>query len=654
MRRYARTLIFIAILVALAGVFLGIKRIDLGGLERGEDTVLGLSLGLDLQGGSHLVYQAVDSDTGEPISPGQDEMEALKRSIERRVNASGLGEPIIQLLGGDRLLIQLPGVRDPGRAKSIVGETAFLEFKHRRLNVRESLDALSDEAVVSVTVGTLTPEAGEPEAEVTPEEETQTEAASEGQPETEVASEGQPETEATPEEETQADALGPPYLIVEFTEEGAQEFTEVVDRLRESLGLDEDLLPIEGIDISTIRPNSISLSVEGTESRTFSLVFGLLRGPLAEQIGGDPRDLLGQPFIQRIGDSNSFALSLAGVATDLADARDIFGDGPNVLFNEEIQGKVDTPIDLTGDDLARAYASQHQQGGLPIVVVEFNSRGTRIFGELTSQIAGSTNDQVAIFLDEEELISPVVQTAITAGTATIQGRDFTLSRVRDISLLLESGRLPIPIELIQERDVDASLGADSLSKSVVAGSVGLALVLLFMALYYRFPGIVAALALLIYATLLLAILKMVPVTLTLSGVAAAILSVGMAVDANILIFERMKDELRAGRTLMSSINIGFNRAWPAIRDGNVSTLITCGILYYFSDQLGTTIVQGFAATLAIGVVVSMFTAIVVSRTFLRVVATTDMARRLRLFVPSGGAQLPQQRQQAAVPAAPRS
>ena len=228
---------------------------------------------------------------------------------------------------------------------------------------------------------------------------------------------------------------------------------------------------------------------------------------------------------------------------------------------------------------------------------------------------------------------------ITAGTAIIQGGDFTLERVKDLALLLESGRLPVPIQLIQERDVDAMLGADSLKKSVIAGTAGLSLVLLFMILYYRVPGLIASLSLIIYAMIVLTIFKMLPITLTLSGVAAAILSIGMAVDANILIFERMKDELRTGRTMLSSINIGFNRAWPAIRDGNVSTLITCAILYWFSDQLGATIVQGFAVTLAVGVAVSMFTAITISRTFMRVVALTPVSRHVRLFIPTGGGEI---------------
>ena len=159
------------------------------------------------------------------------------------------------------------------------------------------------------------------------------------------------------------------------------------------------------------------------------------------------------------------------------------------------------------------------------------------------------------------------------------------------------------------------------------------LVLLFMTLYYRVPGFVASLALILYAGMVLSIFKLIPITLTLSGVAAAILSIGMAVDANILIFERMKDELRAGRTMLSAINIGFNRAWPAIRDGNVSTLITCAILFWFSDQLGATIVQGFAVTLAVGVIISMFSAIVVSRTMLRILALSPLSKKIKLFMP---------------------
>ena len=633
MRRYARPLILIAVLVAVASVFLGIKEIDIGGFERGGDTMLGLSLGLDLQGGSHMVYKAAlrDPVTDEPIDPTSDQMEALQKTIERRVNASGLGEPIIQRLGDDRLLIQLPGVRDIERAESFIGETAQLSFKHRTLNVARDLEEVGEGDVVSVSVGPVPEEARAPED---PEPSVIAESGfSEGEEgETAVATSTPETTGATstqagslegddPDGETPEDLEGPAAIIVEFTEDGAERFDEVLGRLRQTL-TESFEAALAGV---TVPSNRLDVALEGGQPLRFELT-GLA--------------------IVRIGTSTRFALGLPpsvvdSGATDVAATRAMLGPNPTVQFGE-IVGRDDDDIGLTGEDLARAYASQHSASGAPIVVLEFNSRGARIFGELTERIAGSTADRIAIFLDDEELIAPTVQTAITAGSAIIQGRDFTITRVRDIALLLESGRLPVPIEQIQKRTVDASLGSDSLSKSVVAGLVGLGLVLAFMATYYRVPGLVAAVSLIIYAVLVLAIFKVLPVTLTLSGIAAMILSVGMAVDANILIFERMKEELRAGRTLLSAINIGFNRAWPAIRDGNVSTLITCGILFWFGDQLGTTIVQGFAAALAIGVVTSMFSAIVVSRTLLRVIATTRLSRRLDLFVPAGGAELPQQ------------
>ena len=630
MRRYGRAMILIGLLVVLAGLVLGFQRIKLGGFERGGNTLLGLNLGLDLQGGSHLVYRADlrDPDTGELVAPTEDQMDALRRTIERRINASGLGEPIIQILGDDhdRLLIQLPGVRDPDRAKGLIGETARLAFKHRMLDVPRGLEEITPADIVSVTVSEF-PQKEEDEADTT----------------TSVAAEEEP---ATLEEESRPESPPAPALIVEFTSEGAEKFEAVLERLNESL-VGTGSARVGSVSLPTVFPNRLDISVEGEESSRFQLP----AQPVVQLPGGQWVTLPGDPLIERVEESNAFALNIRSVAEDVQNAVEKFGERPVLVFNEEVLGRVDEEIregSLTGDDLARAFPSQHTVSGEPIVSIEFKERGTRIFGELTQRIAGSSNDRIAIFLDDEELIAPVVNTAITTGAAIIQGRDFTIERVKDLGLLLESGRLPVPIELIQERDVDAILGADSLAKSVVAGAVGLALVLLFMVLYYRLPGLIASAALLVYAALVLAVFKILPVTLTLSGIAAVILSVGMAVDANILIFERMKDELRAGRTLLSSINNGFNRAWPAIRDGNVSTLITCGILFWFADQLGATVVKGFAGSLAIGVAISMFTAITVSRTLLRVLATTVLSRRLRLFVPSGGVPSPQQRPGAAV------
>jgi len=609
--------VVIVLLVVVASLALGFKTVSIGSFERTGDNVLGLKLGLDLQGGSHLVYQAVlTNDAGERITPTADQMDSLRRIIERRVNETGLGEPIIQTLGDDRLLVQMPGVGDPGRAKSIIGETAQLEFKHRQLNVPVPVD-LDASQIVSVTIGEFPAPSSKSTDELIEGAETSTSSL----PQTTVTTTAETSTDSGAVSSTGAGTDGDApevelsFLLVEFTDAGAEIMDGVLRRMLESA-----LAVVTG---SSSPANTLQVDISGDEFRTMTLP---------------------TQFVARVEGTNIFGMALLSTAgRPLADTIEatnaLFGANPEVDF-VEIYGAFDEDVGLTGDELARAYAGTHSASGLPIVNIEFNGEGARRFGELTQEIAGTT-DLLAIFLDDEELIAPGVTQAITGGAAFIQGRDFTPDRARDISQLLEAGRLPIPIELVQERDVDAILGADSLRKSVFAGLIGLALVLVFMVAYYRVPGLIAAVALVIYGVLMLAIFKILPVTLTLSGLAAAILSVGMAVDANILIFERMKDELRAGRTLLTSINIGFNRAWPAIRDGNVSTLITCAILFWFADTLGATVVQGFAATLAIGVMVSMFSAIVISRTLLRLVATTALSTRLSWFAPVGKKFLPE-------------
>ena len=622
-RRNARALIAILLLIVGAGLVLGFQTIKIGPFERGGNTLLGLSLGLDLQGGSHLVYQAEstsDEASAESQAPDADDMLSLQRIIERRVNSSGLGEPIIQILGDDRLLIQLPGVREPARAKSIIGETAQLEFKHRQLGIPRNLateGVITDADIVSVTAEPI-PDELLPDAEPT------------------ATPEAGAETSAAVDEE----AI--PVIIVELTPQGAAKFDEVLANLGQKFQVaapSSNIVTFQGELRSGVLPG-LNVTINGNET-----INGVFAPPWISKLEGTNRYVF--PYPQPQPEPAQPGETPVEVEPDNVAAAQIrIGDDATVIFIEQ-PGRVDEDFGLGGDNLSRAYASLHAQSDQPIINLEFDSLGTRLFGEKTTEIAGSLTDSIAIFLDDQELIAPVVRTPITTGTAIIEG-GFTLERAQDISLLLEGGRLPFPITLIQERSVDAILGSDSLAKSVLAGIVGFALVFLFMTLYYRVPGLVASIALLIYTAFVLAIFKLLPVTLTLSGVAATILSVGMAVDANVLIFERMKDELRNGRTLIGAINIGFNRAWPAIRDSNVSTLITCAILYYFSNQLGTTIVQGFAATLAIGVMISMFSAIMVSRTILRVIASTGLARLLGAFVPTGASELPQQSVSTAV------
>lgn len=270
---------------------------------------------------------------------------------------------------------------------------------------------------------------------------------------------------------------------------------------------------------------------------------------------------------------------------------------------------------LNGKNLKNAQVDFQGQGiGVPQVAIQFDSEGTKLFSELTKKNLGKT---IAIVLDEEIVSAPRVQAEITNGSAVITG-DFSTEEAKDLVRNLNEGALPVPIELISQQSVEASLGAISLSKSLKAGIVGLILVIIFMIAYYRFLGLIASIALVIYACMMVAIFKLSAfspwqITLTLPGIAGFILSVGMAVDANILIFERIKEEVYRGRNIMSAVEEGFRRAWTSIFDGNVSSIITALILI----NLGTGFVKGFAVTLMIGVLLSLFTAITITRTMLR-------------------------------------
>jgi len=281
---------------------------------------------------------------------------------------------------------------------------------------------------------------------------------------------------------------------------------------------------------------------------------------------------------------------------------------------------------MTGKDLQSADVGFDQYGH-PLIDFTLTSNGAKKFGDYTTKNVGK---YLAISLDKQVIESPVIQQPITDGRGQISGQ-FTLQQAQDLVIQLRYGSLPIPLKVVDSQEVGPTLGAQAIQQSIVAGIIGLGIVLAFMVLNYRLPGVLADLALLIYAAVTFALFRMIPVTLTLAGIAGFILSIGMAVDANILIFERMKEELRAGRGLHASIEAGFERAWPSIRDSNFSTLITCTILYWFGATFGASIIQGFALTLAIGVIVSLFTAILVTRTFLSVVVDDIGVRKLSLF-----------------------
>jgi preprotein translocase subunit SecD len=293
---------------------------------------------------------------------------------------------------------------------------------------------------------------------------------------------------------------------------------------------------------------------------------------------------------------------------------------------EAAGGKVFHTV-LTGANLTNVSVVRDNLGAIQ-VAIEFDKEGGDIFTQYTALHVG---EPLGIVFDKHLVSAPIINSAITQGKAVIEG-SYTLDEANNLAVQLRYGSLPVPLKIIESKTVGPTLGQDSLQRSTTAGLIGLLLVVAFMILYYRLPGLVADLALLVYATVTFALFKLIPITLTLPGIAGFVLSIGVAVDANILIFERMKEELRSGQPLYRAIDLGFSRAWPSIRDSNFSTLITCAILYWFGNAFGASIVKGFSLTLALGVLVSLFTAITVTRTFLHTVLDTiQQAEHPRLF-----------------------
>lgn len=270
---------------------------------------------------------------------------------------------------------------------------------------------------------------------------------------------------------------------------------------------------------------------------------------------------------------------------------------------------------MTGKYLKTVQVSTDPQTNQIEIGFELTSDGAKIFADHTSTHIGKV---LAIVLDKEIISVPSIETAITEGTGRITG-SYTLEEANALAVQLRYGSLPIPLKVIESKTVGPTLGQDSLTKSMRAGIIGFIIVMLFMGIYYRVPGLIANLAIIVYALIAFASYKFIPITLTLPGIAGFLLSTGSALDANILIFERLKEELRAGKRLDMAISLGWKRAWPSIRDSNIATLITSAILFWFGSTFGATIVKGFSLTLAFGVAVSLFTAWALSRTLLDVI-----------------------------------
>jgi protein-export membrane protein SecD len=533
----------IIVLAVLAGV------VD---YPKGPDIKIGnyfkelkVHLGLDLQGGTHLVYDA-DTSEIEDIDK-RSALEGVRDVIERRVNAFGVSEPVIQTnRSGEqwRIIVELAGVKDINEAVQMIGETPLLEFKE------EKSEEMSEEekSVIEALNGESRKQAEEVLQQALLSEADFGALANEH-------SQDPGNTDFETEEKKGGD-LG------FFTKEVmVPEFSEVVfDKLTD--------------------------------------------GEIYKEI---VETQFGYHIIKKTGTDGEQA------------------SASHILFQK--QSTISPPqfvnTGLSGKQLERAAVEFDPNTNVPQVSLQFDSEGKDLFAEITER---NVDKIVGIYLDGTPVSLPRVNEPIKDGSAVIKG-EFTLEEAKLLVQRLNAGALQVPITLVSQQNIGATLGKSSVEKSLLAGIIGLVLVAIFMVCYYRLPGLLAIAALVVYSLLVLAIFKLVPVTLTLAGVGGFILSIGMAVDANILIFERCREELRLGKHLSIAIEEGFQRAWPSIRDSNVSSLITCVILAWF----GTSIVQGFAITLGIGVLISMFSAITITRTFLRLIGRGWISTHLSWF-----------------------
>jgi preprotein translocase subunit SecD len=469
-----------------------------------------LQLGLDLRGGSQLTLQVQPAGAIKTVK--QEQLEAVKEVLERRVNGLGVAESTLQTVGDDQLVLQLPGEQDPSRAAKVLGTTALLEFRAQKQGTEQQMQGLL-------------------------------------------------------KLKRQAQA--------------------VLGRARSKA---------QAAANGTVPPAETSIQAEEL-ARAFQAL-GIAVPP---------------------GSSETEQLQLL---LDAVDRRLV------ALYE---------PAALTGKDLTGAGRQQQQAGSGWDVTLAFSREGGERFAELTKGIAGSGR-LLGIVLDgrsiSEASVGPEFKTAgITGGAASITG-NFSAEEARALEVQRRGGSLPLPVKVVEVRTVGPTLGAENIRTSLLAALSGLALVGVFMVVVYRLPGVVAVLALSLYALFNLAVYALIPVTLSLPGIAGFILSIGMAVDANVLIFERIKEELRSGNTLIRSIDTGFSLAFSSILDGHLTGLISCVALF----TLGTGLVKGFALTLGIGLLLSLFTALTCSRTLLRLLMGYPGLRRLPLFL--SATQLP--------------
>ena len=599
-------------------VTLLIPQINIGSFSRGEsDSLLGLKLGLDLQGGTHLVYKFI-SEEDQPITP--EDIEGVKKIVEKRVNEFGVSEPNVQLLGNnppDRILVQLPGQKGISLTISFNGGGVSKDNLDRFFS---SVIGINDFIISENEDGSFVVQLEKIEDTINDEI-----------------------IQGWKQQLSKEFPVSISFGYSSLEEESVENITEIFNLL--------DNITYDNLNQMNDFENGFSLDIYNLNYDQETV--GVQTNSQLKEIQSELKKLGELQFLFVEGNITQWTLSggiqeakrLIGSTAMLEFLYRECGDSLPEELNDIISADeweferctnpkyyVENATEIKASDLVDAYPDISQDLNRPIVQIVFNDDGADAFYDVTDRISRE-DDRLVVYLDGEELIAPYAKTGIAGGRAFIEGPGFTSDLTRTIAIQLRSGALPLELELIQERNVDSVLGQDSLRRSLIAAGIGLLLLVVFMISYYKMPGIIAILSLITYGIILLAVFKILPVVLTLSGAAAIILSLGFAVDANILIAERTKEEISSGRGLLAAINSGFDRAWPSIRDGNLSTIIVAVVLFWFGDRFGTSIMQGFALTLAIGVALSMFTAFFASRLFLRLIASTIIGKKIGLFVP---------------------
>lgn len=616
-------------------------------------------LGLDLSGGTSLTYDLDLSviATGDRLDAAQ----GARDVIERRVNMFGVSEPNVQInktaQGNYQISVELAGVKDVNQAIKMIGETPLLQFKELNEERKELTDEektlmddynkkaeikagdvlgkvlsggnfeelakdFSEDENTKVNGGSL----GWISSRENPEIVTIAEKLEVGQTNTNLQKTSQGYEIVKVEDKRPKTQDGQPVVEVKAAHllicyQGATSCESGLDKqqaLDKISKLKEEATSANFAEL--VKQNSTEPGARDSAGELGWFSNGAMVKEFEEAVMSMSKDEIAGPVESQFGYHLIYKQDERPV-TDYK-LRHIFIKTQSIA---DILGNIDEwkTTELTGKYLKRAAVQFNPQDNSPEVALDFDSEGGKIFEDITGR---NIDKPVAIFLDGYIISQPNVSQKITGGQAVISGR-FNIVEAKTLAQRLNAGALPVPINLVNQQTIGASLGQSSVNNSMTAGLIGLAMVAIFMVIFYRLPGILSIVSLLIYGSLLMAIFKIWPVTMTLSGIAGFILSIGMAVDANVLIFERIKEELKTGKPLGNAINEGFSRAWPSIRDGNYTTLITCFIL----TQFLTGSIKGFAITLALGVLVSMFSAIVVTRNLLWLLINPKLADKLWLF-----------------------